>query len=206
MEPIITLDPVPEDEEMEASETRVDDYFIQYDLDQILLSKIDDPDFEAIYKVFDIKNKPFQVQVEFYSRMLKKIEEEFNLKFEENIFNFNDLNHLKDIREFIEFITFDNKVFMGNVLEYLTVGSTPINIMEIDMEKYLKEKKGLLDKVLIALSKEYNNQIIKNFILTCNMVDFIKWFVKNFNRSKAEVLIQMELRKIMEEELQNKNR
>ncbi len=144
--------------------------------------------FKFVYSVLiqDIQTATFDNQKIFCQKMLEKIMEVYDYTFPENP----ELESSMDIHnclEFIKFLEYDNIIFLSFVWQYLNV-----KLLELDVESYCnKNQNKILKEVEEQLESHEQNELISIFLRTYYKEKFIEWFMRETERSKTSILLEI---------------
>lgn len=153
-----------------------------------LQDNLGEPDFEFVYPILiqDIQTATFDNQKIFCQKMLEKITEVYDYTFPENP----ELDSNMDIYnclEFIKFLEYDNIIFLSFVWQYLNV-----KLLKLDVESYCnKNQNKILKEVEEQLESHEQNELISIFLRTYYKEKFIEWFIRETERSKTSILLEI---------------
>ena len=145
-------------------------------------------DFKNIYTnlLSDITGQVFQLRRVFCQKMLDKIFEIYDFQFPETIYITTDAE-IARVLEFIQFLEYDNDLFLSLVWEMLKV-----DIMKVDIETMCKRKGNIIiNEVEEQLQSHHQGELITIFLRTYYKEKFIEWFIRESKRSK--VFIKLEI-------------
>lgn len=145
-------------------------------------------DFKNTYinLIPDIKDKPFKLRRIFCQKMLDKIFELYDFQFPttQDVSTNGDIARVLD---FIQFLEYDNVLFLSLVWEMLKV-----DIMEVDIETMCKRKENIIiNEVEEQSETHHQSELILIFLRTYYKEKFIEWFIRESKRSK--VFIKLEI-------------
>jgi hypothetical protein len=146
------------------------------------------PEFKNTYLnlIVDIKAQPFKLRRIFCQKMLDKIFEVYDFQFSESFDITSDVA-IDKVLEFIEFIEYDNILFLSLVWEMLKA-----DIMKVDIETMSNSRQNIIIKeVEEQLETHDQGELISLFLRTYYKEKFIEWFIRESKRSKA--LIKLEI-------------
>jgi hypothetical protein len=149
---------------------------------------IGDVSFENTYinLIPDIKMQPFDRQRIFCQRMLEIIYKEYDFRFSINLDVATDAA-INKVLKFIEFIEYDNILFLSLVWEMLKV-----NLMDINVEMFCLSKADVIIKEVEEQSQTHHQTaLIAEFLRTYYKEKFIQWFIRESERHKT--FIQLEI-------------
>jgi uncharacterized lipoprotein YehR (DUF1307 family) len=145
-------------------------------------------DFKNIYinLLPDIMAQEFQLRRVFCQKMLDKIFEIYDFQFPETVYITTDAA-IARVLEFIQFLEYDNDLFLSLVWEMLKV-----DIMKVDIETMCKRKGNIIiNEVEEQLQSHHQGELITIFLRTYYKEKFIEWFIRESKRSK--VFIKLEI-------------
>ncbi len=152
-----------------------------------IINSIGTDDFKYTYKelINDIKQFSFRNQRRFIEEVLEKISEIYDFEFPSkvDIYNINDINELY---HFMEFVEFDNINFISRVWKYLRKDIKGLDIEKFCISNAIKIIKEVEDQIQ---SHDFNEKITL-FLRTYYKDKFIKWFVRQTENSKIEIMIE----------------
>jgi len=145
-------------------------------------------DFKFVYPLLiqDIENQPFKNRRLFCQKMLETIENVYDFTFPQKP----ELETDEDISEcldFIKFLEFDNVNFLSFVWQFLNVKLLGINVKEYAE----KNSEKILREVEEQLETHEQNQLISIFLRTYYKEKFIEWFVRETERSRTSILLEI---------------
>jgi len=146
------------------------------------------PNFKFIYPILlpDIQTATFDNQRIFCQKMLKKIEEVYDYSFPEKP-ELESYMHINNCLEFIKFLEYDNIIFLSFVWQYLNV-----KLLGLDVESYCnKNQDKIINEVDEQLESHEQNELISIFLRTYYKVKFMEWFVRETERSKTLILLEI---------------
>lgn len=134
----------------------------------------------------DILQQPFDRRRVFCQRLLETIYEEYDFKFSINLDILTDTD-IDNVLKFVEFIEYDNVLFLSLVWEMLKV-----NLIKINVETFCNfNQDKIIKEVEEQLETHHQSELISNFLRTYYKEKFIKWFIRETERSKT--FIQLEI-------------
>ena len=145
-------------------------------------------EFKFVYPILidDIQAQPFKRRRIFCQKMLKKIEEVYDYTFPENP----ELDTNPDLSiclEFIKFLEYDNIIFLSFVWQHLNV-----NLLNLDIESYCKKNANkIIKETEEQLESHEQNELIQLFLRTYYKEKFIEWIVRETERSKTSILLEI---------------
>lgn len=145
-------------------------------------------DFKFVYPILlpDIQTATFDNQRIFCQKMLKKIEEVYDYSFPEKP-ELESNMHINICLEFIKFLEYDNIIFLSFVWQHLNV-----KLLELDVESYCnKNQDKIINEVDEQLESHEQNELISTFLRTYYKVKFIEWFIRETERSKTLILLEI---------------
>jgi len=176
-------------EELDNEETHFDltSKSILHSSQEDILDNMKTNDFKYIYKELssDIKQASFKRQRRFCEAVLRKVSEIYDFEFPTNI----DITNLNDVNElylFLEFIEFDNIDFISRVWKYLRKDIKGLDINKFCFANAIKIIKEVEDQIQ---SYDFNEKITL-FLRTYYKDKFIKWFVRQTENAKIEIMIE----------------
>jgi hypothetical protein len=152
-----------------------------------IIDSMETDDFKYTYKelINDIKQVPFRNQRRFLENVLTKISEIYDFEFPIKI-DINNLNDVSELYQFLEFIEFDNVSFISRVWKYLGK-----DLRNLDIEKFcISNSIKIIKEVEDQLQSYDFNEKITLFLRTYYKDKFIKWFVRQTENSKIEIMIE----------------
>lgn len=153
-----------------------------------LQDNLGEPDFKYVYPILiqDINAQPFENRRIFCQKMLEKIEEIYDYSFPETPELRTPLQVL-ECYEFIQFIEYDNILFLSFVWQHLN-----INLLELDVESYCKSNAiKIIKETEEQLESHEQNELISIFLRTYYKDKFIEWFIRETERSKTPILLEI---------------
>jgi hypothetical protein len=145
-------------------------------------------EFKNTYLNFkpEIKAQPFELKRIFCQKMLEKIFEEYDFQFPQTIDITSD-DAIDKILEFIEFLEYDNIMFLSFIWEMLKV-----DIMKVNIETMCNSKQNIIiNEVEEQLETHHQSELISLFVRTYYKENFIKWFIRQSERSKIFIKIEI---------------
>jgi len=146
------------------------------------------PEFKDTYfnLLPEIQAQPFKLRRIFCQKMLEKIFEVYDFQFSEN-FDITSEEAIDKVLDFIQFIEFDNILFLSLVWEMLKV-----DIIKGNVEEICNSRQNIIIKeVEEQLETHDQGELISLFLRTYYKEKFIEWFIRESNRSKT--LIKLEI-------------
>lgn len=184
---IEAMDAYPEMDDDERMDEFEDDAIYQSSSID-LQDHVGDPDFKLVYPILieDIVTATFDNQRIFCQKILDKIEEVYDYRFPETpVLDSNDA--ILDCLHFIKFIEYDNVVFLSFVWQYLNA-----KLLNLDIEAYCKRNADkIIKEVEEQLETHEQNELISIFLRTYYKVKFIEWFIRETERSKTSILLEI---------------
>ncbi len=153
-----------------------------------LQDTLGDSDFKFIYPILikDIESATFDNQKIFCQKMLEKIAEEYDFTFPEKPELTMNVE-IKNCLEFIKFLEYDNIIFLSLVWQHLN-----INLLALDVKSYcISNQNKIIKEVEEQLETHEQNELISIFLRTYYKSKFIEWFIKNSNRSKTQIILEI---------------
>ena len=153
-----------------------------------LQDNLGNPNFKYIYSVLikDILTSTFDNQRIFCQKMLERIEEIYDYSFP----NTPELDSNMDINvclDFIKFIEYDNIIFLSFVWQHLNT-----NLFDIDIKTYCNQNQDkIIKEVEEQLESHEQNELISIFLRTYYKLKFIEWFIRETERSKISILLEI---------------
>ena len=145
-------------------------------------------EFKNTYLNFkpEINAQPFELKRIFCQKMLEKIFEQYDFQFPEKVDITSD-DAIDKVLEFIEFLEYDNIMFLSFVWEMLKV-----DIMKVDIETICNSKQNIIiNEVEEQLETHDQAELISLFLRTYYKENFIKWFIRQSERSKAFIKLEI---------------
>jgi len=134
----------------------------------------------------DIQKETFKNRRIFCQRILERVSDVYDFTFP-TILDITTETDIDNIHKFIEFIEYDNVLFLSLVWEMLKV-----NLMKIDIETFCKRNATkIIKEIDEQLETHYQNELITIFLRTYYKEKFIEWFIRESQRSR--VFIQLEI-------------
>ena len=160
----------------ESSKIDAQDHIGHDDFKYVWLLSKDDIQFDSIKR-----------QAIFSEQILDKISEVYDFEFPINI-TLETQYEIENFYQFLEFLEYDNIKFLSYVWKFLTKKS----VLNLDIEKFCRAN---ADKII----KEVNEQLeihpqpelITTFLKTLYKEKFIDWFMKNTNREKVSIQVEI---------------
>lgn len=150
-------------------------------------------DFQVTYLEFipDIHQQPLTNKIVFCYRMLERIQKVYDFTFPV-MKEFLTEYDISEFLKFIEFIEYDNSIFLSHVWKFLDA-----NPLKIDIEKFCEENMERIIKETEEQIQVYpQNDNITVFLKTHYKEGYIRWFVKSTKRNKVEIVtLNMETEK-----------
>jgi len=177
----------PEMDDDERMDEFEDDAIYQSSLIDIQ-DNLGKPDFKFVYPILipDIQTATFDNQRIFCQKMLKKIEEVYDYSFPEKPELETNI-HINICLEFIKFLEYDNIIFLSFVWQHLNV-----KLLGLDVEDYCnKNQDKIIKEVDEQLESHEQNELIQIFLGTYYKVKFIDWFIRETERSKTSILLEI---------------
>ena len=145
-------------------------------------------DFKNTYLnlIPDIKDKSFKLKRIFCQKMLDKIFEIYDFQFPttQDIATDGDMAR---VLEFIQFLEYDNVLFLSLVWEMLKV-----DITKVDIEAMCKRKENIIiNEVEEQVETHYQSELISIFLRTYYKEKFIEWFILHSKRSKTFIKLEI---------------
>jgi len=153
-----------------------------------IMDHVGHPDFKFIYWDLsnDIKQQPFKRKRRFVVEMLEKISEVYDFEFFAKPETYTDYE-IEQIMLFIEFIEYDNYRFLSYVWRFLNQ-----NLQTIDIEKYCNANAmKIIKETEEQLETHPQTESITNFLRTYYKEKFIEWFVKNTEKAKIMIILEI---------------
>jgi hypothetical protein len=133
----------------------------------------------------DIKNTSIKQQRIFAEQMLDKIYEIYDFTFPDNIL-LNTQTDLNNFYKFIEFLEYDNYIFLSYIWKFLDIS----NIFKIDIEVYCNNNKNKIVKEIDEQTTIINLlSLIRLFLRSFYKDNLIKWFIKNSKQNLYDINI-----------------
>jgi hypothetical protein len=145
-------------------------------------------DFKNTYLnlIPDIKDKSFELKRIFCQKMLDKIFEIYDFQFPTAQDIATDADMAR-VLEFIQFLEYDNVLFLSFVWEMLKV-----DITKVDIEVMCKRKENIIiNEVEEQVETHYQSELISIFLRTYYKEKFIEWFILQSKRSKAFIKLEI---------------
>jgi len=153
-----------------------------------LQDNLSDSDFKFVYPILieDILTATFDNRRIFCQKMLNKIEEVYDYKFPETP-DFDTELALVNCLEFIRFLEYDNILFISFVWQHLNV-----KLLNLDIESYCKRNSlKIIKETEEQLESHEQNELISIFLRTYYKEKFIEWFIRESERSKTPILLEI---------------
>jgi hypothetical protein len=153
-----------------------------------LQDNLSDPDFKFVYPILieDILTATFDNRRIFCQKMLIKIEEVYDYRFPETP-DFDTELALVNCLEFIRFLEYDNILFISFVWQHLNV-----KLLNLDIESYCKRNSlKIIKETEEQLESHEQNELISIFLRTYYKEKFIEWFIRESERSKTPILLEI---------------
>jgi hypothetical protein len=118
--------------------------------------------------------------------MLDKIFEVYDFQFPttQDVVSDSDIAR---VLQFIEFLEYDNVLFLSLVWEMLKA-----DIMEVDIEAFCKRNENIIiNEVEEQLETHHQGELISIFLRTYYKENFIEWFIIQSERSKAFIKLEI---------------
>ena len=153
-----------------------------------LQDSLGDPDFKFVYPILmeDILRATFDNRRIFCQKMLNKIEELYDYRFPETP-DFDSEMAIVNCLEFIRFLEYDNILFISFVWQYLNV-----KLLNLDIESYCKKNAiKIIKETEEQLETHEQSELISIFLRTYYKEKFIEWFIRETERSKTSILLEI---------------
>ena len=153
-----------------------------------LQDNLGDPDFRFVYPILmeDILRATFDNRRIFCQKMLNKIEELYDYRFPETP-DFDSEMAIVNCLEFIRFLEYDNILFISFVWQYLNV-----KLLNLDIESYCKKNAiKIIKETEEQLETHEQSELISIFLRTYYKEKFIEWFIRETERSKTSILLEI---------------
>lgn len=145
-------------------------------------------DFKQTYPILikDILAQPFDNKRIFCQKMLDKIQEVYDYQFPET-FDLESEAELEACLDFIKFLEYDNILFLSFVWQHLNV-----DLLKLDVESYCKtHEMKIIKETEEQLESHEQSELISIFLRTYYKEKFIEWFMRETERSKMQILIEI---------------
>ena len=145
-------------------------------------------DFKNTYLnlIADIKDKSFELKRIFCQKMLDKIFEIYDFQFPTTQDIATDADMAR-VLEFIQFLEYDNVLFLSLVWEMLKV-----DITKVDIKAVCKRKENIIiNEVEEQVETHHQSELISIFLRTYYKEKFIEWFILQSKRSKAFIKLEI---------------
>lgn len=134
----------------------------------------------------DIKKEDFDHRRIFCQRLLDKIYDIYDFRFPITIDITTEVG-IDNVLKFVEFVEYDNILFLSLVWQMFKV-----NLIKTDLESFCNSKKNMIiNEVEEQLQTHHQGKLINNFLRTYYKEKFIEWFIRESERSKT--FIQLEI-------------
>jgi len=153
-----------------------------------LQDTLGNPDFKFVYPILikDVLEASFNDQKIFCRKMLDKIEEVYDYTFPVTPELTNSLE-ITNCLDFIKFLEYDNIIFLSFVWQYLNV-----DLLKTDIKSYCESNKmKIIQEVEEQLESHEQNELISVFLRTYYKDKFIEWFIRESDRSKTQILLEI---------------
>jgi len=153
-----------------------------------LQDHLGNPDFKLVYPILmeDIVTATFDNQKIFCQKMLDKVEEVYDYRFPETP-EMDDNQAISNCLEFIKFLEYDNVIFLSFVWQHLNA-----KLLHLDIESYCNRNANkIIKEVEEQLESHEQNELISIFLRTYYKVKFIEWFIRETERSKTSILLEI---------------
>ena len=184
---IEAMDAYPEMDDDERMDEFEDDAIYQSSSID-LQDHLGDPDFKLVYPILmeDIVTATFDNQKIFCQKMLDKIEEVYDYRFPETP-EMDDNQSISNCLEFIKFLEYDNIIFLSFVWQHLNA-----KLLHLDIESYCNRYADkIIKEVEEQLESHEQNELTSIFLRTYYKVKFIEWFIRETERSKTSILLEI---------------
>lgn len=186
---ILGIDEYYEYDDIDSDERDIEEMVGIFDYARITIEDaIGKYEFKDTYMnlIPDIKDKPFKLRRIFCQKMLDKIFEIYDYQFP-TIQDVASDSDIARVLKFIEFLEYDNDLFLSLVWEMLKV-----DIMEVDIELMCKRKGNIIiNEVEEQLETHHQSELISIFLRTYYKENFIEWFIRESKRSKAFIKLEI---------------
>jgi len=153
-----------------------------------LQDNLGDPDFKYVYPILieDIIKATFTNQRIFCQKMLEKIEEVYDFILPQKP-ELENRVEISNFFEFLKFIEYDNIIFLSFVWQHLDV-----KLLDLDIESYSKTNADkIIKEVEEQLESHEQNELISIFLRTYYKDKFIEWFMRESEKSKTSILLEI---------------
>jgi len=160
----------------ESSKIDVIDHVGHEDFKYVWLNSKDDIQFTSIKR-----------QAIFAEQILDKIVEVYDFRFPVNI-SLENQYEIDDFYEFLEFLEYNNTIFLSYVWKILKPG----NLLKLDVEKYCeKNPKKIIGEVEEQVDVHPQPDLIKTFLTSCYKEAFINWFIQKTKRNLFNIQVEI---------------
>ena len=153
-----------------------------------LQDNLGNPEFKYMYSILmeDILKATLDNQRIFCGKMLESIEEIYDYRFPENS-EFDTFGAINVCYEFIKFLEYDNVIFLSFVWQHLNA-----KLLNLDIESYCKRNADrIITEVEEQLESHEQSELISIFLRTYYKDKFIEWFIRETERSKTSILLEI---------------
>jgi len=153
-----------------------------------IMDHVGHPDFKFIYWNLsnDINQQSFKRKRRFVVEMLEKISEVYDFEFFAKAETDTDYE-IEQMMLFIEFIEYNNYRFLSYVWRFLNQ-----DLQTIDIEKYCNTNAmKIIKETEEQLETHPQTESITNFLRTYYKEKFIEWFVKNTEKAKIMIILEI---------------
>jgi len=144
--------------------------------------------FKYVFPILiqDINAQPFENRRIFCQKMLERVEELYEYTFPETP-ELRDPLQVLDCYEFIQFLEFNNIIFLSLVWQHLNV-----NLLELDVEPYCKSNQmKIIKETEEQLESHEQSELISIFLRTYYKEKYIEWFIRETEKSKTPILLEI---------------
>lgn len=167
---------------------KYEDYGV-YDYARINIEdNIGEPEFKEIYLnlIPDIKAQPFEMRRDFCEKILVRVYEVYDFQFSETI-DITSEEAINRVLEFIEFLEYDNILFLSLVWQMLKW-----DIMKIDIYLMCTSNQNIIiHEIEEQLEAHEQNELISIFLRTYYKSRFIEWFIRESKKSKVSIKLEI---------------
>lgn len=145
-------------------------------------------DFKQTYPILieDILAQTFDNRRIFCQKMLETVEEVYDYQFPET-FEFDSEQEIESCLDFIKFLEYNNVLFLSFVWQHLNA-----DLLKLDIEKYCKSNEmKIIKETEEQLESHEQGELTSIFLRTYYKEKYIEWFIRETERSKMQILIEI---------------
>jgi len=148
--------------------------------------------FKELYMVqIDVvKNETLHAQRTFLIEMQQKISEIYDWEFSDEWGLVDTTYQQEQLYKFIEFLEFDNYLFLSYVWKFLL--DDPLKLMKLNIKEFCKlNEMRIIKETEEQLEIHSQNQLVNIFLKTFYKEKYIEWFIKNTSKNKTVIITEI---------------